>query len=123
MNNTGIREAAQHSFGLSGAQLPENLEAWPENPVPAEPAAPPLDCEAAARRAAADAETGGPEGRPAFAAPKRRPPREGEINTGRILLRLRHDRVKVRSLAPPRAYGRARRARSPRRSSRARGDS
>ncbi len=88
----------------------------------------PLDCGAVARRAVADAETGGPAGRPAFAAPKRRPPREGEINTRRVLLRLRRDRSKARGLAPPPASGRARRsARSPRRASRAprdaRGDS
>ena len=91
----------------------------------------PLDCEAAARRAAADAETGGPAGRAAFAAPKRRPPRKGEIDTRRVLLRLRRDRLKARGLAQTsRAPGPARArashsARAPRRASRsgaARGD-
>jgi len=56
---------------------------------------PPLECGlTVVCRAAADAETGGPAGRPAFAAPKRRPPREGAIDTRRVLIRAIRDRVK-----------------------------
>src|SRR5208337_2464119 len=96
-SNTKTALTAQVQTAFSDAQSSDNpLPAVPgpwDEPAgfAPEPSAPPIDCEADARRAAADAETGGSAGRPAFAAPKRRPPREGEIDTRRIAARLRHN--------------------------------
>ncbi len=82
-------------------------------------------------RAAADAETGGPAGRPAFAAPKRPPPRKGAIDVRRVVRRAAIDAVtggpagrpafaapkrppvRCASRAKPRSRRRRPRARSP----------
>jgi hypothetical protein len=57
----------------------------------------PLECgPSVVCRAAADVETGGPVGRAAFPAPKRPPPRQGAIDTRRVLIRAIRDQVKAR---------------------------
>jgi hypothetical protein len=79
------------------AAPPPQIEFPADDSFPAETAAPPLECGlTVVCRAAADAETGGPAGRPAFTAPKRRPGRGGEIDTRRVLLRLRRKRARAR---------------------------
>jgi len=58
-----------------------------------EPSSAPLDCNLkVACRAAADQETGGPAGRPGFAAPKKRPPMPNEINTHAVLVRAKREK-------------------------------
>ena len=104
-NNAEIREIPQ-AFSCEGPAECEQPQFAPlVGPAPAldfqsedsspiiEPLAAPLDCNLElVCRAAADAETGGPAGYAPFAAPKRRPPMPGEIDTHAVLVRAKREK-------------------------------
>lgn len=110
MEHMELRDATQAFSGLFGDHVPEN-------PFPIEPAAPPLDCGlAVVHRAAADAETGGPAGKPAYDAAMRRPPLPGERAYDRLVRKVlraeKRDATRLaRSPSPCPAIGRSQVAR------------